>query len=68
MSEYIDPSERRRRWEPGKMTKTFAIQWFNHNGIWKTTEAPLFATRAAANKALRQLGLDGSPAYRVQAL
>lgn len=50
------------------MTKTFAIQWFNHNGIWKTTEAPLFATRAAANKALRQLGLDGSPAYRVQAL
>lgn len=47
------------------MTKTFAIQWMNFNGTWRNTPGPVYSSRQAANKALKLLGLSGSPAYRI---
>ena len=48
------------------MSKTFAIQWMNLNGHWKTTPGPIYPSRAAALKTIKLLGLEGNPAYRIQ--
>ena len=47
------------------MTKSFAINWMNLNGNWRATPGPIYPSKAAAIKAMKQLGLYGNPAYKV---
>jgi len=47
------------------MTKSFAINWMTFGGNWRATPGPIYPSRKAAEKALRQLGLAGNPSYKV---
>jgi len=48
------------------MRKSFKIEWMTFNGNWRATPGS-YASRKAANAALKLLGLTGNPAYRVVA-